>query len=301
VRVAGDTRRAHVDEPGHEVTTSSLLLLLALSAPQTSSPSVDALIARASEYVRRFEHDFEQIVSDEHYEQQASGSKYGRKVKRETDGEMLFWWVPDAAAWLSVRNVKSLDGRPVVEADADRFRRAFTDSGDPLTHLRHLRDESARYNIGTIFRNVNYPTMALQFLEPQKVERFTFRSTGSEAIDGVRTEKIAYQEHRTPTIVQDEHGTNMFAQGTLWIAPDGTVMRTNLHIDVPFAPLSMDVTVDYHRDAKLGIQVPTRMREHYVQRDIPANRARSHVTEQIDCTATYARFRRFETSGRILR
>jgi hypothetical protein len=300
VRGAGSAGRAHVDDPGHEVTTSSLLLFLALSAFQTPSPPADALVARASAYVRRFEQDFEQIVSDEHYEQQASGSKYTRKVKRETDGEMLFWWVPDAGAWLSVRNVKVLDGRPVIEPDGDRFHRAFTDGGDPLTHLRHLRDESARYNIGTIFRNVNYPTMALQFLEPQKVERFTFRSVGSETIDGVRTEKVTYREQRTPTIVEDEHGANMFAQGTLWIAADGTVMRTNLHIDVPFAPLSMDVTVDYHRDAKLGIQVPTRMREHYVQRNVPPNPSRSHVTEQIDCTATYSRFRRFETSGRII-
>jgi hypothetical protein len=257
------------------------------------TPALDARLARASAYVRQFEHDFEHIVSDEHYEQRLSGSKYHRSVRQTTDGEMLFWWISDAAAWLSVRNVKSVDGRPVIDA-GDRFHRAFTDGGDPLNHLRRLRDESARYNIGTIFRNINYPTLALQFLESGKVSRFAFTPIGTERIDGVSTDKVAYREQQEPTIIEDERGRSMFAHGTMWIAEDGSVARTNVHIDVGFAPLSMDVTVHYKRDAKLGITVPVRMTEVYIQRDA------KRVAERIECTATYVNFRRFETSGRII-
>ena len=290
-------RDAAIDEdqhrPGHEVATPALALLATLAIAPPPASVGDALLARAAAYVARFELAFEHIVSDEHYEQRLSGSAYRGTQRRRTTGEMLFWWVPDASAWLTVRNVLTVDGRPIDQRD-DLFHRAFSQPGDPLAHLRRMRDESARYNIGTIFRNINYPTLALQFLEPVKAKRFSFTPAGADRIDGIAATRVAYHERDAPTTVQDDKGNNLFSTGTLWIADDGTVLRTQVRIVASTAPLSMEATVEFRTDPKLGMRVPVRMTETYQQRE------RGRTTERIDGTAAYSNFRRFETSGRII-
>jgi len=258
-----------------------------------STPAVESVLARAAAYVQQFEREFERVVSDEHYEQRLSGTAYRGTQRRRTTGEMLFWWVSDASAWLTVRHVQTLDGHPVDGAD-DRFQRVFAEPGNPLAHLRRMRDESARYNIGTIFRNINYPTLALQFLEAAKAKRFSFTPAGADRIGGLAATRITFHERDAPTIVQDDQGRNMYASGTLWIADDGAVLRTLVHINAPFAPLSMEASVEFRMEPKLGIRVPVRMVETYEQRE------RGRVTERIESTAAYSNVRRFETSGRII-
>ena len=66
-------------------------------------------------------------------------------------------------------------------------------------------------------------------------------------------------------------------------------MRTTVEIYQPFRPPGVTITVDYQLDPKLSMWVPVQMREHYTQ-----------GAEGIDCVATYANFRRFETSARII-
>lgn len=268
-------------------------MFAALAIAPPAAPAGDALLARAAEYVLKFEREFEHIVSDEHYEQRLSGTSYRGTQRRRTTGEMLFWWVPDVSAWLTVRNVLTVDGR-TVENSGERFHRAFSEPGNAVAHLRQMRDESARFNIGTIFRNINYPTLALQFLEPAKARRFAFNPAGADRIDGIAVTRVTYHERDAPTTVQDDAGHNMFAAGTLWIADDGAVLRTSVRIVAPTAPLSMEATVEFRTDEKLGVRVPVRMVESYQQRE------RGRTAERIDGTAAYSNFRRFETSGRII-
>ena len=266
-----------------------------LGAP--SQPPPDPLLARAAAYVERFEHDFRLVVSDEDYRQRVTGALHRRAEQRRTRAEMLFMWVPDSEAWLTVRNVLAVDGRAIASG-GDRLRQAFAEPGDPLEHLRRLRDESARYNLGTVFRNINYPTLALQFLESKKAPRFTFTSAGSARVDGLLARKFNYDERQEPTVVEDDAGRSMFASGTLWIAEDGTILRTTLHIVASAAPLSMEATVDYRWDTKLAMRVPVRMDERYVQ--LAVGGRRRITAEQIDGTAAYSNFRRFETAARII-
>jgi hypothetical protein len=56
--------------------------------------------------------------------------------------------------------------------------------------------------------------------------------------------------------------------------------------------MSGSVVVEYRRDPKLAMWVPSRMAEQYEQ--IGSN------NDSIHCTATYGHFRRFETSSRLL-
>lgn len=126
--------------------------------------------SRGAEYVERYKNDFALVISDEAYTQRMSGPRVAHAPSRErrTRAEMLFMWLAGEQAWLTVRNVHSIDGRPVAEGDV-RYNDLLRESaGDPvarLRRLRHLRDASARYNLGTIFRNMNYPSLVLQFLE----------------------------------------------------------------------------------------------------------------------------------------
>jgi hypothetical protein len=76
-------------------------------------PPLTRLLARAGDYVRRFEQDFALVVSDEDYRQHARGPSNIAPLHRRTRAEMLFMWLPDEAVWLTVRNVLTADGHPV--------------------------------------------------------------------------------------------------------------------------------------------------------------------------------------------
>ena len=92
-------------------------------------------------------------------------------------------------------------------------------------------------------------------------------------------------------------GDDLFSTGWLWLrVSDGAVLRTQLMLKLPAtrtkAGMKGSVVVEYGRNQKLGMWVPTRMQEAYEQI--------GGINDALDCTATYAHFRRFETSSRIL-
>ena len=104
---------------------------------------------------------------------------------------MLFMWMPDETAWLTVRNVLTVDGQPVPDSQNLLNEALGSASVDRRTRLRLLRDASARFSLGTIYRNINDPTLALQYLDPAMQSRFTFTLVGRERINGVETTAIA--------------------------------------------------------------------------------------------------------------
>jgi len=269
-------------------------------AAATQPPSLDFALDRASAYVDRFEQNFAQVIGDEDYRQHVTGTMYRRAEDRRTQSEMLFLWMAPQHDWLTVRNVRNVDGQPIPDSE-HKLTSALADTTEaPLSQLRRLRDESARFNIGRTFRNVNYPTMALHVLEAKYRPRFRFTIEDRDRIDGIDTWRIAYDEQQTPTLIQNEHGESLFAHGRLWTSTaDGTVLRTTLSVTIPFSQTTMSTEVDYRRDVKLAMWVPGRMRETIVQRAQEPTK-KSVVSERIQCTATYTNYRRFETSGRII-
>jgi hypothetical protein len=219
---------------------------------------------------------------------------------------MLFAWVPERQSWLTVRNVLMVDGASVPDSK-DRLDAALS-LPEParLGRFRKLRDEGARFNIGRIYRNFNDPTLVLQFLDAEYQSRFAFSVVGAEKANGVDAWKITFTERSRPTLIQN-NTTDLLSSGLVWVArSDGTVVRTNLTLKDTTANTTADLVVDYGRNPKIGIFVPTRMAEHYIQQHI-ANLAPSDLpsrlavaAERIECVATYSNFRRFETSGRMV-
>ena len=136
----------------------------------------------------------------------------------------------------------------------------------------------------------------MQFLDPAFQSRFTFTLVGSDRVNGIVTAKLAFVEPRQPTVIVSDDD-DLFATGWLWLrVSDGAVLRTQLTLKLRATPtkagMNGSVVVEYGRNEKLGMWVPTRMQEAYEQI--------GGINDTLDCSATHAHFRRFETSSRVL-
>jgi len=260
-----------------------------------------AILERTSAYVAKFEEEFASIIWHETYEQidrlprtfGASGGRFAGVTRRHLESEMLFIMAESDGAWLTVRDVISVDGKPVP-------RRLPTLLASPNVWIRDLRalsQENGRYNIGAIYRNFNDPTLALSFLDSRYRRRFRFTDGGPGEIDGNPLRRIRFAEVVTPTVIRNEN-RNLRASGTLIVEPaTGRVLRTELTLLLDKSndknSVRAELTVAYRPDARLGLLVPVEMHESY-------GFAGAGPDQRIECTATYADFRRFETSGRVI-
>ena len=278
---------------------SVLIALLALAVqavPRPADSRLSQVLSRAGEQVRRFEQDFALVISDEDYRSTRRAGHFVGPVHRRTRAEMLFLWLPDEAIWLTVRNVVSADGREVSGSQNRLIDALRNPGGERLSLLRGLVNDSARFNVGRTFRNFNYPTLVLSFLDPALQPRFTFTLAGRERVGGRDAWKVNYVERTRPTVIQGD-GADRVSRGTVWIAEsDGVVMRTRLDLRIPRTDSSASATVEveYRHDAKLDMWVPVQMHETYMEM------RGSLVDENIGGEATYSNFRRFETSGRVV-
>jgi len=285
-----------------------VLLLLAAPSPQAASqPSLDQLLDRVAQYVKRFQDDFAIVISDEQYVQkdvvQIESGQVRSRAQRRIRSETVFAWLLEQQSWLIARKVLSVDGTPVPDSK-ERLDAVLGETGSARNErLRRLRDEGARFNIGRIYRNFNDPTFVLQFLTPARQPRFAFTLLGAEKDSW----KVAFSERATPTVIQTPTSKNLLSSGTVWISrADYNVVRTQLVVKDPSAHTTADISVDYRFDRRLGIGVPVRMAELYTQSAIsniaPAGAPVRLITtwERIECVATYSNYRRFETSGRLV-
>lgn len=268
------------------------------------------VLARAGAYVRTAEQAFTSMIADEDYVQQQTFARQGagrtqrKSERRRLQSEMLFLWVSQDTLWLGARNVRSVNGRRVPDS-IKRIDEVLSATDTPLTRVakaRLLRDHSARFNIGEIQRNFNEPTLALQFADPSRQIHFQFELRGQTTVGGRGVHALAYREVDRPTTVTGPNG-NLASSGTLFIADDGTVVRTELYVRDELNGDDAHISVDYRLDSRLAMWVPATMVERYTQQriELPAGFATSQsVQETIDCTATYTNYRRFETSGRLV-
>jgi hypothetical protein len=159
---------------------------------------------------------------------------------------------------------------------------------DYLSQLRLLKAESARFDVGQVWRTTGDPTLLFRFLLPGNQSRFTWGKPRRERIDRTDVLKLAFVEHEYPTAI-DFDGRDALSHGAVWVRPDdGTVVRTNLQLTTP-GSVEVSVTVTFKPDERLALWVPGRMEESY-----------SDGRQRTRCLATYSNFRRFETSGRLI-
>lgn len=287
---------------------------IAASAADTlAQPSeLDEVLSRIGQYLVDYEKRLSAVVAEERYEQwveaggrpTATGTGRARDVTRGgtqaptrrtlvSDFLMIHW--PGESAWFGFRDVAVVDGQPVRDRE-ERLLKLFTqNSKDVLDRADAIAAESARYNIGDVFRNINVPTQALDFLHPRHRGRFSFRKNGEETIDGTHTWKIEYTERERPFLIHTPSGQGVRATGLAWVSPnDGSVIQTQLNLVSTEARqvLRTQITVSFRHQSALGMRVPVELREMHEQSDP----SRAGAPIQVGGRAEYRNFRRFQTS-----
>ena len=274
------------------------------------------VLARANAYVRDFEEHLAGIVAEEHYVQDSipAPSPYNFYQHRELNSDLLLVRPEGADRWVQFRDVFDVDGQPVRDRDqrlATLFLSPLSSIGDQVAQIA---DESARYNIGRLQRNVNVPVLPLLFLDAANQPRFEFTRVmpartgnarpGVPGAPGGRGAKsvprdmpgrpafavppeaweIRYRETATGTLIRTTAKRDLPAAGRFWIEPDtGRVLMTECLLNDSAIRATIDVS--YQSTPVAGFLVPVEMREDY---QLLASKAR------ITGVATYSKFRQFQ-------
>lgn len=271
------------------------------AAPVAALPLVDrsdAVLRTASAYVEHFERTFSSVRWHERYEQEVrvaqifgtSRARTSRTVAhRVIESEMMMLWLAGDRTWLTVRDVASIDGRPIAAAER-RLPALLAGPTITVPALRDLARENGRPNIGDIARTFNEPTLALLFLDARYRPRFSFSRTAEHSVDGRRVADYAFEERTRPTVVR-AGARDLPARGEVRIdVSTGRVLETTLELADGVARLQGRMVVTYGPSARFDVLVPEVMRETY----------RSSRGETVTTEALYSNFRRFETSGRLV-
>lgn len=158
--------------------------------------------------------------------------------------------------------------------------------------LEAIMADSARYNIGQVYRNINVPLFALRVLELQNVGRFKFKLAGRQDADDVAATRVSFDEEARPTLVREnDFAHDLPARGWMLIDPtSGAVLRTRLEFTLTSPSSKVEFKVRYRRDEMLGLWVPREMKEAY-STYVPGLR---ETRPAVEGRATYSKFRRFQ-------
>jgi len=267
--------------------------------PARQAPTLDDVLEKSAAYVQRFRAQLSGIVAEETYRQQINQTgrlNEGILVKgtRDLKSDLLLVKPSDSDQHVELRDVFEVDGEPVRNRDG-RLEGLLR---DPRAGARigTIIQESARYNIGSIQRNINTPLMALQFLDAANQKRFRFKhlttarpvfsdkadaDANEAAVFRVSTEMwtIEYRERGRGTIIRSPGGGDRPAHGRFWINPaDGSVLISEMIVDG--GGVIATITVSYQSEPLMGFLVPIEMRESYAR-----------YGERIGGRAQYSRFR----------
>ena len=248
------------------------------------NPELEHALDRVVEYVQAYEAEYSALVAEEDYEQSA-----GRQSVR-LRSDFLLVNQESAEGWVCFRDVFEADGRPVRDR-ADRLQELFlAASPDAYAQLVRIKEESARYNIGSVDRNINLPLFALQFLRAEHRTRSRFKITGRPESGGLRTWWIEFTETARPTIITDRQDGDVPASGWFLVEQGtGAVVETVLRIDN--RATSTEIVARFRLNPDLGMWVPSEMRETYRTTRLPPSRPESVI---LHGKATYSNFRRFQ-------
>jgi VWFA-related protein len=249
-----------------------------------SSPELAMALDRVFEYVHAYESRYSALVAEEDYRQIAGQ----QSVRLRSD--FLLVNQESSEGWVCFRDVFEVNGTPVRDR-ADRLKQLFLEpSPDAHAQLVRIKDESARYNIGSIDRNINLPLFLLEFLRAENRTRSRFKIAGRPEASGIRTWRLEFTERARPTIITDLQDREVPASGSFLVEQStGAVMETVLRVGS--RTYSSEIIVRFALNPDLGMWVPSEMRETYRTTRMPASRPESAMLKG---TATYSNFRRFQ-------
>jgi hypothetical protein len=293
-----------------------IVLALAAARPAAAQePSLATVLQRAGQYVADFHAQFSGVVAEERYVQEvkAFANRPGQLVnpsRIELRSDLLLVRPASGGEWTEFRDVFEVNGSPVRDR-TERLTRLFLD-GSPSAReqIGEILDESSRFNIGEIKRNINTPVFALQILQQANQPRFRFRRTRDRVPDTVAQEApvpgafragaevwtVEFDERRAGTLIKTEKFRptadskagplqDLPSRGRFWIDPfTGRVLMSELIAKNRDVTATVDVS--YQSEPLVGLMVPVEMRESYHDR-----RGAS-----IEGIAEYKQFRQFQVN-----
>jgi formylglycine-generating enzyme required for sulfatase activity len=290
------------------------LLAVAGSAPLTGfaafnddKPQLDDLLNRAAWYLDYFIEQFENVVAEESYVQDASlllpsyrpipgrggailaapsPTEIGRARHRDLRSDFLLVKSPDTSALVAFRDVLSVDGVAVRDRE-QRLARLFLEAPpDSMSQAQRIGDEGARYNLGNMRSTLGNPVLGLGVLQFSYQHRFKFSIGKEDRAVGPGVWTIEYRETSSPAMIRGEANSDLFAHGRVWIdASNGIVRKTELQVEQP--AIRAVVVTTFRIDDRFNIAVPNEMREQYTL----------GTGNKINTVASYGRFRRFDVTA----
>jgi tetratricopeptide (TPR) repeat protein len=261
------------------VVAVGLAVAVCLARPERLvAQDVTGLLARASAYLAEYERSFSVVVSEEHYEQYWVNAP--SSTTRTMRSEVIATNVGEDA-WVAFRDVFEVDGRAIRDRD-ERLQRLFLETpSQAVAQATRLLEESARFNLGSLQRNINVPTMALAYLRGSNQSRSRFKIAARETINGVLAESVTFTERASPTVIRSG-SRDLPATGRFWIDPvQGRVVKSELAVQG--RSWKGRITVIYAPVPTLTCWVPVTMKEEYS----------TTAREVISTEAKYSNFRQF--------
>jgi hypothetical protein len=280
------------------------LALAAASPAAAQEPSLAAVLERAAAYVADFHRQLSGVVAEERYVQEvkAFAKRPGRltnPMRSELHSDLLLVKPIGGGEWTEFRDVFEVNGLAVRDR-RDRLTHLFLD-GSPSAReqVGRILDESSRFNIGEIARNINTPVFALRILEAANQARFRFTRTNDRLPatlarepsvpgafrTGAEVWTVEFQEKQSGTLIRTEKMKDLPSSGRFWIDPDtGRVLMSELVAKNRQVTATVDVS--YQSEPLVGFLVPVEMRENY----------RDRRGARVEGVAEYGRFRQFQVN-----
>jgi len=263
-----------------------LATAFASRSPGRLDVSTKALTARAAAYVADYQVKFAFLVGKEHYAQTVTR---GANVQRRAmTGDLFLVFMPTDRDWIAVHDVAEVDGQPVPDRDNLQ---TLLHLGEVTRVAQQVANRNATFNIGSVGRNFNEPTLPLLVFEPKRIGQFRFDRRGIIEQQGVQLATLAFTEHDRPTLIHGMNGEPVYSKGEDDIETEtGRVRRTVINFDDKAVQASL--ITNYVPDDRLGLWVPGSFSERY-------ELTKGSQQETTTCEATYSDYRRFEVTGRI--
>ncbi len=261
------------------------------------APGTPDLLRLAGQHVVGFGQDVEGIVAREEYVQTVrqwptsvpkSPGRGRRLENRHLRSDLLLVHDP-AVPWQVHRDVLAVDGRDLPGRE-ERLRLLFStpSSADAGALLLAIIEDSARYNLGHIERNINIPTFPMIVLHPTHQARFAFRDRGAVVEDGRAARLFTFRERGRPRVIRDRHGRDVQTEGRVILdAASGELLRATM--EPRAADLYSHLEVWYGTVDGVPRRVPVQMWEWYWLQGVQRDR-------YVEGLATYHSFRRFTTA-----
>jgi hypothetical protein len=280
------------------VAILSFAFLTSAALAAEDRPPLQTILDRVSDYIVRYENTIQGIVAEERYVQDSDKSDRPFVTHRELKSDLLLVRAEGSDfGYAQFRDVFEVDGDAVRDR-SDRLTKLFIGQSLSAHKLAaEIMNESARYNIGTVERNINVPLIGLMLLDPMHRARFKY-SVGTEHKGVPRgmpkspsftlpgdTWEIEYEETATPTLVKGDD-QDAKSHGRVWVDPETSrVLLTEFIVEAK--TVRSTIRVSYQSEPIAGVLVPVEMRETYVVKK------RFYTFEG---TATYGNFRQFSVS-----